>query len=318
MYEIYRLTGEEKYSDYIKAWIDSQIDAFGNIPSFNPGRLDDLQAGVLLFPFYERTGDERYKIAMDTVAWYIRNHPRTPEGGFWHMANLRNQMWLDGLYMCGPFAARYAAAFSEPAFFDLDVLQVELMEKHTRDEKTGLWYHAWDYDRRQLWADRLTGCSPEFWGRAIGWVPVALLSELDAFPAGHPGRETLKRITCDILNALLPWQDETNGMWYQIVDKKDMPDNWPETSCTCLFAAALCKAVRTGIMGKSFLEPAQKAILGVFGRLWHNENDLQVTNICEGTWVGDYAFYTARARRVNDLHGMGAFLLMCAEAEHAF
>ncbi len=317
MYETYLLCGDERYFDYIKAWVDSLVDGFGNIVSFNPGQLDDLQPGVLLFPLYERTGDPRYKAAMETVAYFIEHFPRNPEGGFWHKAWYRNQMWLDGLYMAGPFAARFGAAFNKPAFFDMDVHQAELMEEKTRDARTGLWYHAWDYEKRQPWADPKTGRSHEFWGRSMGWVPVALLNELDFLPAGHPGRQRLARIACDLLRALAPYQDEETGLWHQVVDKKGKPGNWVETSCTCLYTAALCKAVRTGILDKQYLSAARKGVQGVIDRLGRDENGLLIGNICVGTGVGDYAFYCNRPTSVNDLHGVGAFLLMCAEAQRA-
>ena len=37
--------------------------------------------------------------------------------------------------------------------------------------------------------------------------------------------------------------------------------------------------------------------------------------MCIGTGVGDYEHYLARPTSANDLHGMGAFILMCQEAE---
>jgi unsaturated rhamnogalacturonyl hydrolase len=56
------LCGDEKYDAYIKGWFDSQIDDYGNITSFNPGQLDDLQPGILLFPLYKRTGDRYHRL----------------------------------------------------------------------------------------------------------------------------------------------------------------------------------------------------------------------------------------------------------------
>ena len=48
----------------------------------------------------------------------MEHFPTTPEGGFWHKAWYRNQMWLDGLYMAGPFCAEYGKTFNKPFFFD--------------------------------------------------------------------------------------------------------------------------------------------------------------------------------------------------------
>lgn len=315
MYQTYLLSGDERYFAYIKAWVDSLISPYGDLLSFNPGQLDDLQPGILLFPLYKRTGDVRYKTVLDTIAYYIETFPRNPEGGFWHKAWYRNQMWLDGLYMAGPFAAQYAREFDKPAFFDEDVFQATLMAEKLRDERTGLWYHAWDYNRQLPWANPETGRSPEFWGRAIGWVPMALLDELDYFPVEHPGRPVLEDLIRGLLLAVLPYQDAETGLWYQVVDKGGESGNWLESSCTCLYAAALCKAVRTGLMDAEHLAPARKACEGILGRLGHDENGVLISNVCIGTGVGDWAHYCARPTSTNDLHGVGAFLLMCAEAE---
>ncbi|MDR1599521.1 MAG: glycoside hydrolase family 88 protein [Oscillospiraceae bacterium] len=314
MHKTYQITGDERYYDYIKDWIDSLIDPYGNITHFNPGQLDDLQPGILLFPLYERTGDPRYKTAMDTIAYYLRHFAKNPDGGFWHKAWDRNQMWLDGLYMGGVFCAMYARAFGASELMDSAAFQAMEMERRTRDESTGLWYHAYDYDRRQPWADRETGRSPEFWGRAMGWVTVALLDELDCAPEDHPGRSGMVRAVTGLLRSVSRYQDGGSGLWYQVIDKGGGPGNWLESSCTCLFAASLFKAARLGLLDAPYLDQARKAARGVASRLYHDDNGLVVDNICVGTGVGDYNHYINRPTSRNDLHGVGAFLLMCAEA----
>lgn len=316
MHEIYRLTGEPRLLQYIRAWVDSNVNEFGDIREFNPGQLDYLQPGVLLFSLYEETKDERYKLAMDTILWFYERFPKNSMGGFWHNAMGRDQMWLDGLYMAGPFLAQYAKTFDRPDLFGVVALQAELMERLTSDENTGLWYHAVDLLKRHAWADKETGRSPEFWGRAMGWVPVALLNEMDYMEGEQ--REALARITRDLLNALIPYQDTATGLWYQVVDKGGKPGNWLETSCSCLYAAGLYKAVRLGVLPESALVPADIAVRGILTRLQFDGDDLLLPDISEGTWVGDYDFYCNRKRHTNDLHGVGAFLIMYAEAERVY
>ena len=53
------------------------------------------------------------------------------------------------------------------------------IKKHMRDEKTGLYYHGYDESRQMYWADPVTGCSPNFWLRAMGWFMVAMVDVLD-------------------------------------------------------------------------------------------------------------------------------------------
>ena len=247
----------------------------------------------------------------------IDRYPTTPEGGYFHKADLPEEMWLDGLYMEGPLRAQYGAEFHHPEYFDEVIFQALTMQKHTRDPKPGLLYHAWAYDRKVEWADKETGCSPEFWGRAMGWVPVALLDELDFIPADHPDRAKLEKMAVDLLKSLLAFQSE-DGRWYQVVNRGDDPANWLENSCSCLYVAALCKAIRKGLLDASYLEYARKGYEGVIRSLTWEGDDLIIGNVCIGTGVGDYDHYIHRPVSANDLHGVGAFLLMCEECEQVF
>lgn len=317
MEKTYELCKEEKYYNYIKGWVDSIIGEDGSINIFDRGQLDDIQPGVLLFSLYERTKDERYKIALDTLLPIIQEFPKNTDGGFWHKDIYPNQMWLDGLYMAGPISVLYGKTFGKPEYFDMSTFQALLMEKKTKDSKTGLWYHAWDAVKEMVWADKETGLSPEFWGRSIGWVPVAMLEELDHLPKDHKDREEIIRLTTDLLKAVCNYQDSESGLWYQVVDKGGVEGNWLESSCTCLFVAAICKAVGDGFLDKSYLEYAKKGYEGIINRVRYDEKGIIIDNICIGTGVGDYTHYCNRPTSENDLHGIGAFLIMATEVYKA-
>jgi unsaturated rhamnogalacturonyl hydrolase len=204
--------------------------------------------------------------------------------------------------------------FNHPEYYDIPATQALLMQKMTLDKETGLMYHAYDEDRRNPWADPETGLAPEFWGRSIGWVPVAIMEELDYIPEDHPKYQALVDMVRNLLISLCKFQSE-EGRWYQVVNKGHMPDNWLENSCSCLYTAALCAAVRKGILDKSYLENAKKGYQGVINSLTWEGDDIQIGNVCIGTGVGNYEHYINRPVCTNDLHGVGAFLIMCAEMQ---
>jgi unsaturated rhamnogalacturonyl hydrolase len=120
----------------------------------------------------------------------------------------------------------------------------------------------------------------------------------------------------NLLTALCRWQSE-DGRWYQVTDKGGQPGNWLENSCTCLYVAALCKAVRKGILGTEYLAAAKRGYDGVVASLGFEGDDVLIGQVCIGTCVGDYRHYCGRPVSVNDLHGVGAFLLMCVQAADA-
>lgn len=314
MYQIYCRCGEEKYLKYIKDWVDSIIDENGMISAYDAGSLDCMQPGILLFPLLELTHEQKYKKALDTLVPCILKMERNEVGGLWHQWRFPNQMWLDGLYMAGPVSVEYGVKFQKPEYLSLAIEQAKLMKKNTEDNKTGLWYHAWDCSRQADWADKETGLSSEFWGRSIGWVPIALLDELDFIAPESHAYDELCIIIKDLLEAVCRYQSE-DGRWYQVVDKGQCEGNWLENSCSCLYVAAICKAVNKNILDESYLIQARKGYEGVIKSLDWNGEDIQIGNVCVGTAVGDYAYYCERPTSVNDLHGVGAFLIMCAQME---
>ncbi|ASA19829.1 glycoside hydrolase family 88/105 protein [Paenibacillus donghaensis] len=314
MGKCWRETAKPEYYDYIKRWVDSHILSDGSIRNYKDTELDDIQPGVLLYDLLEQTGDERYTKALQTLVSLLRTWNTNPSGGFWHKGHYPNQMWLDSLYMAGPIAAQFGHTFGENDFFDMTAFQAILMAKHTKDPVTGLLYHGWDESKMAEWADPDTGLAPEFWGRAIGWYPVALLEMLEYFPQNHKDRETLIAILCDLLVAVVKYQDAATGLWYQVVDKGDRPDNWLENSCTALFVQAIAKAVRFGYLDAGYLKVAWKGYQGIIDTLkFDDDGKLRIGHICIGTGIGDYAHYIARPTSENDLHGAGAFILMCVE-----
>lgn len=315
MQRTYWLSKEDKYGDYIKDWLDYFITEEGKIDIWDTTQeFDDMQPGILLFDLYKKTGDIRYKTVLDDFASVVDKWPKNAYGGFWHKHYHPHQMWLDGLYMIGSFCAMYAAAFRKEYFFEIVYQQMNLMRTNMRDAETGLLYHAWDASKQEKWANKETGTSCEFWGRAIGWYAVAILDILDHLPEGHPRRNEFICAEIEIIDALIKFQDEKSGLWYQVVDKVKERNNWLETSCTSLFVYAIAKAIKKGIIDDSYSKYMHKGYEGVISTLtFDDDNNLFVNKVCIGTGVGDYDFYINRPTVTNDLHGMGAFVLMCTE-----
>ena len=314
MLSTYKVCGEEKYYEYIKAWVDSIIYPDGSIHDFDKKMLDDIQPGILLLYLYKRTGDERYAAALKTLMPILREWKRNEAGGFWHKEFLPDQMWLDGLYMAGPLQAEYAAVFDEHGFLETAIEQAYLMKQYMTDKNTGLLFHAWDQSKKEWWADSETGLSSEIWGRALGWYAVAVLDILKFTPQDHPQRQGLVDIEYELLKSVVNYQDDKTGMWFQVVDKINRSDNWVETSCTSLFVYAIARAVEAGILDKSYLSYAQRGYEGIIDNsLEYQNDDALLSGICIGTNVCNYTGYISRPTSTNDLHGVGAFLLMSSQ-----
>ena len=321
MLHTYHLTGDERYYEYAKGWVDSCLGEDGLPTNMDTNALDDLQPGILLYELYDRTGDERYKRILDKIIWHIDRWPTSPDGGFYHkIGGKAENMWLDGMYMGGPVTVEYGARYGREDLFDKVHLQMSLMRDGATDKSTGLMYHAYDSTKKAEWADPVTGCSEHFWGRAMGWYAVAMMQIGELLPENYEKRTEFFNTGRTLIENLLKYQDAETGLWYQVVDRGGDAGNWHETSCSCLYLYSLTMAVRLGIFDKEWARPiARRALDGIITKLSLGEDGyLGVSGVCIGTGVGDLAHYYARPTSENDLHGVGAFLLMATEYSRVF
>ena len=80
--QIWRKTGDARYFNYIKANIDHFVLPNGSIKTYQVEEynLDQINTGKLLFPLYEKTGEEKYKQAIYLLRKQLATQPRTSEG----------------------------------------------------------------------------------------------------------------------------------------------------------------------------------------------------------------------------------------------
>lgn len=325
--QVWLKTQEKHYFEYIKHNIDEFVAPDGTIRTYSLDEynLDQIDQGKLLFFLYRITGDERYKKAASLLRKQLQHHPRTREGGFWHKLIYPHQMWLDGLYMAGPFYAEFAQAFDEPEAFDDITHQFILIESHTRDPKTGLLYHGWDESRNQIWADPETGCSPNFWGRAMGWYLMAIVDVLDFLPSDHPQRQAIIDIFEGAVQAVANIQDPETGVWYQLLNRRDWAGNYLEASASSMFVYAIARAVRQGTIAARYLAVAQRGYQGILDRFVEVDSYglVHLHWICGVAGLGkdrngSVEYYLKEKVVTDDYKGIGPFIMASVEMEHVY
>jgi unsaturated rhamnogalacturonyl hydrolase len=325
---VYEQTKKQKYYDYIYDYANTLIDSTGNIDTYKitDQNLDMIKSGDVLLFLYPITKEERFLKAMQTLNSQLETQPKTSDGGYWHKKRYPNQMWLDGLYMAEPFHTRYAkeyvkdAAKAEKIYNDV-VLQFDLIQKHSRDEKTGLLYHGWDESKDQKWANKETGNSQNFWSRGMGWYGMAMVDVLDFLPENHPGRERIIAYLTQYAEAITKVQDKS-GLWWQVLDQGDRQGNYLEATGTAMFTYTLAKGVRKGYLPKKYLDVAKKAYQGILDNLISVEDNGVVNlNKCCGVAGlggnpyrdGSYEYYINEIIRSNDPKGTGPFIMASLE-----
>ncbi len=321
---VWRSTGDPRYFDYVKDNMDQFIKPDGVIRRYAPGEynIDHINPGKVLFSLYAETGEERYRQAAYALRGQMRTQPRTQEGGFWHKQIYAHQMWLDGIFMVGPFLAEFGLTFDEPDLFDEVTHQIQLIDRHARDPRTNLLYHGWDESRSQRWADPETGHSPNFWGRAVGWYSMALADVLDFLPADHARRAAVLDCFQKTITGVAAVQDQASGVWFQILDQGGRPGNFLEASASCMFVYAIAKGIKHGYLPDSYTPVMQRAYQGILEQfITVDDADLvNLNQICRVAGLGgtpyrdgSYEYYINEPVVSNDLKGIGPFILAGVE-----
>jgi unsaturated rhamnogalacturonyl hydrolase len=323
-YRMWKLTGEEKYYDYLKNNIDYYVEPDGKIRTYNleDYNLDNIAPGRELLHLFSVTGDEKYKKAADLLIEQLQNQPRTSEGGFWHKQRYPYQMWLDGLYMAEPFYAEYAVMFDKPEYLNDIAKQFLLINKHSKDNQTGLYYHGWDESKKQKWSNPETGQSPNFWGRSIGWFMMALVDVLDSFPNDHPDRKILEAMFVDLSQSLMNFRDENEKLWYQIIDQVERPGNYIETSSSLMIIYSFAKGANKKYLPKSYFDAASESfdslktnyiITDESGHVYL-QNTVSVGGLGGNPYRdGSFEYYVSEPIRINDFKGYGPLMLAAIE-----
>ena len=223
-------------------------------------------------------------------------------GGWFHKStDYVDQMWLDGAYMGSATLAQLAEYYkgntnifgSTSEDWDMVTKQLNIVWDNCWDSNKQLMYHAFSAtgdakaksDGAATWAGLSTTApvyhSAAFWGRANAWYLYALVDALEAMKNCDQGNTknytTLKTHLEAQAAGILKWQDLQTGGWYQIMDKNNTYNansysgetwtssynNYIETSASTIFAAALFKAVRLGLLGDTYKAAAKKAFEGI-------------------------------------------------------
>jgi rhamnogalacturonyl hydrolase YesR len=264
-------------------------------------RLDccgSMAAGLI--EVYQIDKRKDYYSYFETVSDYILNKEfKLADGTLARNEPYDKTVWLDDLYMSVPFLARMGKMTGDKKYFDFAVKQIKQFTKLLYDEHTGLYFHSYADDIKQV--------GVAHWGRANGWSIMAQAHLLEFLPANHPERPEILRIFKQQITGFARYQAE-NGLWHQLLDKSD---SYYETSCTAMFTYAVAKGINEG-----WLEPRYKpiAIEGWKGIASMVNAEGKVENICIGTGISEgLIHYYKRPVATNDIHGLAAVVIAGVE-----
>ena len=352
MLDTYLAYGGEDIRKYCQEYTDTMINEKGDIRGYNilDYNLDNIRTGHFVTRMYNLYPEAKNKLAINTMMKQLQNQPRTiTDKVFWHKAIYAYQVWLDGIFMGLPFRCLTASTQLKPKdaikIYDDAVNQLKITYERTLDPQTGLNRHAYDETRDAFWSDKETGLSQHCWGRAQGWYSMALIEVLDALPEDYSRRGEVLDLLQKDLDAVIKWQDQVSGAWYQVMDEPGREGNYLESTCTSMFAYVLMKAYNKGYLGEKYRNAGIKAYQGILKNFIRVNADktISLTQCCEVAGLGpaatpqviaamkkinpkgsvkenkrrdgSYEYYLSEPIRDNDAKGVGPFIWASLEYE---
>ena len=325
--QLYEATGDAFYEEFLMDFVDKFIDEDGTINNFQVGKnsIDNINCSKVLFFLYEKTGNEKYRKAIEFTMNELRKHPRCECGNFFHKAIYPYQIWLDGLYMAQPFYMEYETKFDRKEKYQDIVSQFENAQKYLYDEKKGLCYHAYDEKKAQFWADPQTGRSANFWLRSMGWYLLALVDTMDNMSKEiYESYRVLQDIFQTAIHGILQYQDPEEKLFYQVIDQRGVEGNYLESSGSAMVAYAILKGCRIGALlpekylpiGREIFEKLEEKRLREVGGKLHLTWNCSVAGLGPDNnrrRDGSVQYYLSEPITNDDTKGVGAFFMAYAE-----
>ena len=323
---MYEVTGDESYRDYAVRFVKPYVDEDGGIHSYVPGEynLDFINSGKLFYFLYDVTGEEKYRKAVETLMDQIRHQPRLTTGNFWHKLIYPFQVWLDGLYMGQPFYMEYENRFNERKNYSDIMNQFNQARTLLYDEKTGLYYHAYDEYKDRKWADPETGLSPNFWLRSIGWDLMALVDCYElASEEIYEVKARFGELLREAVHGILKYQDEKSKLFFQLPALPDQEGNYLETSGSLMVAYAVLKGCRLGaLLEEKYAERGKEIYDAVLEQNIYQAEDgaYHLSGTCAVAGLGprterdgSIAYYLSEPVVDDDVKAVGVLMMVTAE-----
>lgn len=319
--DLYAATGIARLQDFVWQQVAPRVDSYGDIQGYRVDEfnIDNINPGKLLFSLLQHSGESRFDRAIETQQAQLQRHPRTHTGNFWHKQIYPWQVWLDGLYMAQPFEVAYARLRRRDEVLDDVLRQFAVVREVMRDPQTGLYWHGWDESRSERWSDPRSGCSPQFWARAMGWFMLALSDCLEV--ADEAQRQRMSSLAAQFAEAAeaLEAVRSPAGMWWQVLDQGARAGNYEEASASLMIAAACMKGARLGVLAPRYGDTGERAFRATLQRYLGAQ---RLDGICGVAGLGNrpyrdgsYAYYIGEPQVANDPKGVGALLMALAEME---
>lgn len=303
--ELYRVTGDTRLRDYYQAYLDHNIEQ-----GYEIVWSDSCPPALTALALLSETENADYRQVVASVLDYLRDVPRTEEGGITHLGpalaeSFGPAIWLDSLFMFGMVLNRHGESADDAEALALMSQQLGVFSQVLQHE-IGLMVHADDWI--------LEFDTDIYWARGNSWVTASLADYLRIRRLRGESDADAERMFRRHVDGALATQDADSGLWWTVTNRPGQGANYLETSAAALFAYGMARAYRYGLLGQDELAAAKHAMEAVKSAVDTDQDGRPfVTGISGGTEPSTFEAYTAVPVSDDLNYGVGATILGLVE-----
>lgn len=268
--QLNELLGEDKYTPYIKRYVDYHI-----AKGIKINQSDKLAPTLATYYLQKKYPHMDYDKITDLGLLYIKDSKKiidnmpnhlgfSPEGRLYPKS-----IWVDSIMMYGVFTSIYAKEQNIKWLMDFAKSQPALFKKYLQDDIDKLFVHSYWVNSHKKYPPKL------YWGRGNGWVVASMPMLIDNLDDGFE-KDICVEILLEVSEALLKYQ-RNDGYFETLLNRQG--ETPKESSATALIASGWLHGIRCNYIDESYKEPAIKALEAVVNDLIYRNNMLSMDYI---------------------------------------
>ncbi|MBT3218466.1 MAG: hypothetical protein HN348_05195 [Proteobacteria bacterium] len=314
LHRLYDTSEATTYHDYYRHWMEDELADFSNNDPKEFNSSDSMSPAILASTAMSEDSSLDFTLVTDAAHAYLEVVPRTSQGAIahWGQDNFwgnTHQVWVDSQFMFGVFLLKEYERTGKQEHLDLFVEQYLLFSQLCRDEKTQLYRHAYDDE-----IDENIPTEAVFWARGNSWVLISAAEYLLVTDSPDNQVQSLFVAHAEAIAAL---QHPEDGLWRTVLNDpiSGDPANYTETSASALIAYALVRGMQSNTLDTSLVASVDAAISGLEERIDEDTDAWVLSGTSFGTNPGDYDYYVTVPQMDNLMLGLGAAIMLLAEAD---
>ena len=283
MFDAFLATDAEKYSPEIINFYNQHIRSDGSIPKYLHGELDAALPGVAMVELLNSgyLSDEEtviYQKGLNYIYNQLEKQTVYPQAGnLWLHSQTSNgeprpawvkwNICLDGVFMSQLFLLRLTEAIdagnvtitdsngktvTSDRIWDDIYSRLTFVMDNMQNPENNLLYHGYCVETGET--------NLASWSRGIGWYAMILVEAAEKMPDDVRREELISDFT-ELMDAILPYQDDSTALWYNVTDGREeyfyvketnegqtTIYNIPESSGSAMFAYCLLRGYHNGLL----------------------------------------------------------------------